>query len=172
MSPAHIMVGAVPYGLAAASEMSRSPVPSPSTPEHSRLYGSAAGTPHSPPGPRQTVSISTPEPLVRTACTIVAPSTHTQTHTQISLNFNIFSLHSDTWPFCYQAECHNTAWHESECSICFVVCASPHFTHRDAVCVLQRFNLSNLQVVKWGLMLLSAKPNTVCQRCSSQTEWF
>lgn len=98
MSPAHFMVGTVPYGLAAASEMSRSPVPSPSTPEHSRLYVSAAGTPHSPSGPRQTVSISTPEPLVRTACAIVAPPTNP--NAQISLNFNIFSLDNDTWPLC------------------------------------------------------------------------
>ncbi|XP_042367609.1 transcription factor E2F7 [Plectropomus leopardus] len=65
MSPAHFMVGAAPYGLAAAaaSEVSRSPVPSPSTPEQSRVYGSAAGTPHSPSGPRHTVSINTQEPL-------------------------------------------------------------------------------------------------------------
>ncbi|XP_076578660.1 transcription factor E2F7 [Chaetodon auriga] len=63
MSPAHFMVGAAPYGLAAASEIGRSSVPSPSTPEQSRLYSSAAATPHSPPGPRQTVSINTPEPL-------------------------------------------------------------------------------------------------------------
>lgn len=67
MSPAHFMVGTMPYGLAAASEMSRSPVPLPSTPEHSRPYRSAAGSPRSPPGPCQTVSINTPEPLVRTA---------------------------------------------------------------------------------------------------------
>ena len=76
MSPAHFMVGAAPYGVTAAPEMSRSPVPTPSTPEQSRLYGSAAGTPHSPPRPCQTVSVSTPEPLVR--------HTHTHTHTQIS----------------------------------------------------------------------------------------
>ncbi|XP_032365993.1 transcription factor E2F7 isoform X2 [Etheostoma spectabile] len=62
MSPAHFMVGAAPYGLAAASEISTPPVPSPSTPEQSRLYGSA-GAPHSPSAPRQTVSITTPEPL-------------------------------------------------------------------------------------------------------------
>uniref|UniRef100_A0A3P8TY96 Transcription factor E2F7 n=1 Tax=Amphiprion percula TaxID=161767 RepID=A0A3P8TY96_AMPPE len=41
MSPAHFMVG-------------RSPVPLPSTPEQSRLYVSAASTPRSPSGPRQT----------------------------------------------------------------------------------------------------------------------
>nr|XP_033470319.1 transcription factor E2F7 [Epinephelus lanceolatus] len=64
MSPAHFMVGAAPYGLAAAtSEMSRSPVPSPSTPEQNGLYGSATGTPHSPSGPRHTVTINTQEPL-------------------------------------------------------------------------------------------------------------
>ncbi|XP_078098930.1 transcription factor E2F7 [Sander vitreus] len=62
MSPAHFMVGAAPYGLAAASEISTSPVPSPSTPEQSRLYRSA-GAPHSPSAPHQTVSITTPEPL-------------------------------------------------------------------------------------------------------------
>ncbi|XP_044042901.1 transcription factor E2F7 [Siniperca chuatsi] len=61
MSPTHFMMGAAPYGLAAASEISGSPVPSPSTPEQSRL--SAEGTPRSPSGPRQTVSINTPEPL-------------------------------------------------------------------------------------------------------------
>lgn len=81
MSPAHFMVGAAPYGLAAASEISRSPAPSPSsTPEQSRLYGSATGTPHSPSGPRQTVSINTPEPLVRISSSIVAFPTHTHTH--------------------------------------------------------------------------------------------
>ncbi|KAF1372584.1 hypothetical protein PFLUV_G00267320 [Perca fluviatilis] len=62
MSPAHFMVGAAPYGWSAASEISTSPVSSPSTPEQSRLYGSA-GAPHSPSAPRQTVSITTPEPL-------------------------------------------------------------------------------------------------------------
>ncbi|XP_071389759.1 transcription factor E2F7 [Centroberyx affinis] len=60
MSPAHFVVGAAPFGLAA--EVGRSPVPSPSTPEQTRLYGSA-GAPLSPSGPRQTVSITTPEPL-------------------------------------------------------------------------------------------------------------
>nr|XP_019955550.1 PREDICTED: transcription factor E2F7 isoform X2 [Paralichthys olivaceus] len=61
MSPAHFTVGAAPYSLAAAApDVSWSPVPSPSTPEQSKQYGSA---PHSPQGPRQTVSISTPEPL-------------------------------------------------------------------------------------------------------------
>ncbi|XP_071358736.1 transcription factor E2F7 isoform X2 [Trachinotus anak] len=63
MSPGPFTVGTAPYSLAAASEISWSPAPVPSTPEQSRLYGSAAGTPHSPPGPRQSVSINTPEPL-------------------------------------------------------------------------------------------------------------
>lgn len=56
------MVGTVPYSLAAGSE--RSPVPSPTTPEHSRVQGSLTGTPNSPSGSHQTVIISTPEPLV------------------------------------------------------------------------------------------------------------
>uniref|UniRef100_UPI003AAB29DF transcription factor E2F7 n=1 Tax=Centroberyx gerrardi TaxID=166262 RepID=UPI003AAB29DF len=60
MSPAHFVVGAAPFGLAA--EVGRSPVPSPSTPEQTGLYG-PAGAPLSPSGPRQTVSITTPEPL-------------------------------------------------------------------------------------------------------------
>ncbi|XP_011611471.2 transcription factor E2F7 [Takifugu rubripes] len=55
------MVGAVPYNIAAGSE--RSSVPSPATPEHSRVQGSLTGTPNSPSGPHQTVNISTPEPL-------------------------------------------------------------------------------------------------------------
>ncbi|XP_035004012.2 transcription factor E2F7 isoform X2 [Hippoglossus stenolepis] len=61
MSPGHF----TPYSLAAAAaqDISWSPVPSPSTPEQSKLYGSALCAPHSPQGPRQTVSISTPEPL-------------------------------------------------------------------------------------------------------------
>ncbi|XP_026220276.1 transcription factor E2F7 isoform X2 [Anabas testudineus] len=63
MSPAHFTVGTTPYSLAAASEISWSPVQSPSTPEQSRLYGSAGGAPHSPPAPRQTVNINTTEPL-------------------------------------------------------------------------------------------------------------
>ncbi|XP_069569237.1 transcription factor E2F7 [Brachyistius frenatus] len=62
MSPAHFMVGASPYSVAAA-DVSGSPLPSPSTPEQSRRYGSAAGTPRSPSGPPQTVSINTPESL-------------------------------------------------------------------------------------------------------------
>lgn len=53
------MVGAVPYSLAAGSER-----PSPATPEHSRLPGTLTGTPNSPSGPQQTVTVSTPEPLV------------------------------------------------------------------------------------------------------------
>ncbi|KAM6962320.1 transcription factor E2F7 [Tautogolabrus adspersus] len=63
MSPAHFMVGTAPFGLAAASDVGRSPVPSPSTPEQSRMYGSTAGASHSPSGSRQTVGINTPEPL-------------------------------------------------------------------------------------------------------------
>ncbi|CAF93427.1 unnamed protein product [Tetraodon nigroviridis] len=56
----HYMVGAAPYGLAAGSE--RSPLP-PATPERSRLQGTLTGTPNSPSGLHQTVSVSTPEPL-------------------------------------------------------------------------------------------------------------
>ncbi|XP_035475052.1 transcription factor E2F7 isoform X2 [Scophthalmus maximus] len=66
MSPAHFTVRPAPHSLtaaAAASDISWSPVLSPCTPEQSRLCGSAAGAPHSPPGPRQTVNICTPEPL-------------------------------------------------------------------------------------------------------------
>ncbi|XP_034382601.1 transcription factor E2F7 [Cyclopterus lumpus] len=61
--PAHFMVGAAPYGLAAASEYGGSPALLPSTPEQSRLYGLAAGAPRSPSGLHQTASIHTPEPL-------------------------------------------------------------------------------------------------------------
>ncbi|KAK2858738.1 hypothetical protein Q5P01_003358 [Channa striata] len=63
MSPAHFAVGATPYSLAAAPEINWPPVPSPATPEPNRLYASAGGAPHSPSGPRQTVSINTPEAL-------------------------------------------------------------------------------------------------------------
>nr|XP_020457136.1 transcription factor E2F7 isoform X2 [Monopterus albus]XP_020457137.1 transcription factor E2F7 isoform X2 [Monopterus albus]XP_020457139.1 transcription factor E2F7 isoform X2 [Monopterus albus] len=63
MSPVHFTMGAAPYSLTAASEISWSPASSPSTPEQSRMYGSEAGIPHSPSGPRQTVSINIPEPL-------------------------------------------------------------------------------------------------------------
>ncbi|XP_060936331.1 transcription factor E2F7 [Limanda limanda] len=65
MSPAHFTVGAAPYSLApaAAPDISWSPVPSPSTPEQSKLYGSALCAPPSPQGPRQPLSISTSEPL-------------------------------------------------------------------------------------------------------------
>ncbi|XP_062239265.1 transcription factor E2F7 [Platichthys flesus] len=65
MSPAHFTVGAAPYSLAAAvaPDISWSPVPSPSTPEQSKLYGSALCAPPSPQRPRQMVSISTSEPL-------------------------------------------------------------------------------------------------------------
>lgn len=76
MPPAHFMVGAVPYSLTAASEMRTSPAASPTTPEHSRLYESASGTPHSPSGLCQTVSVGTTEPLVRTVYTAVALHTH------------------------------------------------------------------------------------------------
>ncbi|KAI3366963.1 hypothetical protein L3Q82_009606 [Scortum barcoo] len=62
VSPAHFMMGAAPYSMAA--EISRSPLPSPTaTPEQSRLYVPATNAPHSPSGPRQTVSINTPELL-------------------------------------------------------------------------------------------------------------
>ncbi|XP_045928356.1 transcription factor E2F7 [Micropterus dolomieu] len=77
MSPAHFMVGAPPFGLPAASEINRSPAPSPSTPEQSRLYGS--GIPHSPSGPRQTVSIHTPEPLTPKETTSSAAKAFFQT---------------------------------------------------------------------------------------------
>nr|XP_020505179.1 transcription factor E2F7 [Labrus bergylta] len=63
MSNAHFMVGTAPFGLAAASDVGRSPAPSPSTPEQSRMYGSAAGASRSPSGSWQTVSVNTPEPL-------------------------------------------------------------------------------------------------------------
>lgn len=76
MPPAHIVVGAVPYSVTAASEMRKSPAASPSTPEHSRLYESASGAPHSPSGLCQAVSIGTTEPLVRTVYTIVVLHTH------------------------------------------------------------------------------------------------
>ncbi|KAM6896169.1 transcription factor E2F7 [Lycodopsis pacificus] len=72
MSPAHFMVGATPYGLAA--EIGGSLAPSPSTPEQSGLYGSAAGAPHSPSGLHQTVSIHTPEPLTPHTPKETAPS--------------------------------------------------------------------------------------------------
>ncbi|KAM4569999.1 transcription factor E2F7 [Odontesthes bonariensis] len=63
MSPTHFMVGATPYTIAAAPEISSSPASSPATPEQSRLYVSAAGAPHSPAGPRQTSSLNPLEPL-------------------------------------------------------------------------------------------------------------
>ncbi|CAJ1054207.1 transcription factor E2F7 [Xyrichtys novacula] len=62
MSPAHFMVGAAPFGLAAPSEVGRS-IPSPSTPEQGRMFTPATGAPQSPSGTRHTVSINTPEPL-------------------------------------------------------------------------------------------------------------
>ncbi|XP_034529639.1 transcription factor E2F7 [Notolabrus celidotus] len=63
MSPAHFMVGAAPFGFAAASEVGRSPATAPSTPEQSRVYGAVSGAPQSPSGPCHTVCINTPEPL-------------------------------------------------------------------------------------------------------------
>uniref|UniRef100_A0A665VCR8 Transcription factor E2F7 n=1 Tax=Echeneis naucrates TaxID=173247 RepID=A0A665VCR8_ECHNA len=54
MSPAHFTVGTTPYSLATTSEVGWSPAQTPSTPEKKRVYGSAAGTSNSPPGPRQT----------------------------------------------------------------------------------------------------------------------
>ncbi|XP_068572857.1 transcription factor E2F7 [Cebidichthys violaceus] len=70
--PAHFMVGAAPYGLAA--EIGGSPAPSPSTPEQNGLYSSVAGAPHSPSGLHQTVSIHTPEPLTPHTPKETAPS--------------------------------------------------------------------------------------------------
>lgn len=55
----HYMVGTVPYSLTAGSER-----PPPATPEHSRIQGALTGTPNSPSGPHQPVSVTTPEPLV------------------------------------------------------------------------------------------------------------
>ncbi|KAF7660195.1 hypothetical protein LDENG_00286530 [Lucifuga dentata] len=78
MSPAHFMVGGAPYGLAAPSEISRSPVPSPSIPEQTRPYV-AAGPPHSPSGPRQTVSVATPEPLTPKEAIVAASKSFFQT---------------------------------------------------------------------------------------------
>ncbi|XP_047430647.1 transcription factor E2F7 [Mugil cephalus] len=61
---AHFMVRPAPYSVAAAApDVGRLPTVTPSTPEQSRVYGSAAGATHSPPGPRQSISINTPEPL-------------------------------------------------------------------------------------------------------------
>lgn len=81
MSPAHFMVGGAPYSVV--------PVPPPSTPEQSGLYRSSVGTPHSPSGPRQTININTPEPMVRADCTAVTllslSFTHTLTHMQSCL---------------------------------------------------------------------------------------
>lgn len=61
MSATHFVMGTSPYSMAASEITSGPPTPLPSTPEQSSLCGS-----RSPSGPRQTVSISTPEPLVRT----------------------------------------------------------------------------------------------------------
>ncbi|KAM8908066.1 transcription factor E2F7 [Spinachia spinachia] len=62
MSPAHFMVAPAPYSVAAPSELNGSAAAPLSNQEHSRLYGSVTGSPHSPPGLHQTVSIRTPEP--------------------------------------------------------------------------------------------------------------
>ncbi|KAM6895701.1 transcription factor E2F7 [Xenentodon cancila] len=62
MPSTHFMVGAAPYSLAPASDISRLPVPVPATPEQRRLHTAAAGTPRSPSGPGQTFSFNTPEP--------------------------------------------------------------------------------------------------------------
>ncbi|XP_040031191.2 transcription factor E2F7 isoform X2 [Gasterosteus aculeatus] len=71
MSPAHFMVGAAPYGLAAASEINGS---APSTQDKSRLYSSVTGAPHSPSGLHQTARIHTPEPLTPHTPKETAPS--------------------------------------------------------------------------------------------------
>ncbi|XP_074554532.1 transcription factor E2F7 [Halichoeres trimaculatus] len=63
VSPAHFMVGPGPFGFAAASDVGRSLVPPPSTPEQSRMYGTATGAPRSPAASCHTVSIGTPEQL-------------------------------------------------------------------------------------------------------------
>lgn len=94
MSPAHFMVGGAPYSVV--------PVPPPSTPEQSGLYRSSVGTPHSPSGPRQTININTPEPMVRADCTAVTllslSFTHTHTHAELSAlkYINVISLHNET----------------------------------------------------------------------------
>ncbi|XP_017287033.1 transcription factor E2F7 [Kryptolebias marmoratus] len=63
VSPAHFMLGAAPYSVTAAPEVSGPQLPLPVTPEQSGRYVSAAGTPLSPSGPRQAVSINTQEPV-------------------------------------------------------------------------------------------------------------
>ncbi|KAK5616742.1 hypothetical protein CRENBAI_024219 [Crenichthys baileyi] len=63
MSPATFMVGTTPHSVVEKSEISGRHLPSPATPEQGRPNVSAAGTPRSPSGPRQNVSINTSEPL-------------------------------------------------------------------------------------------------------------
>ncbi|XP_040886151.1 transcription factor E2F7 [Toxotes jaculatrix] len=77
--PTVFTVGAAPYSLAAGSEISWSPTPSPSTPKQSKVSGSAAGAPHSPSGPRQTFTIKTPEPLTPKDTTASASKAFFQT---------------------------------------------------------------------------------------------
>lgn len=95
MSPAHFTVGAAPYGMAAASEISWSSLPTPSTPEQSRLYGSAGGAPHSPSRPLQTISISAPDPLVRNELFVcIQLGEHTEMSSE-PINSDIVCLHND-----------------------------------------------------------------------------
>lgn len=98
-----------PYSLAAPSEISWSAAPAPSTPKQSRLHGSAAGTPHSPARARQTVNISTPEPLVSSVCV-------TRLLQQIlSSSRSALCKHSLGFIMIHELSSirHNTAWHES-----------------------------------------------------------
>ncbi|KAL6117072.1 e2f7 [Pungitius sinensis] len=74
MSPAHFVMGAAPYGLAAASEINGPAAASLSNQEQSRLYGSVTGAPHSPSGLHHTVSIHTPQPLTPQTPKESAPS--------------------------------------------------------------------------------------------------
>nr|XP_015811112.2 transcription factor E2F7 isoform X2 [Nothobranchius furzeri] len=67
MSPTHFMVGAAPYSVAAVPEIIGSPLSSPVSPEHRPCNASAAGTPHSPSGLRETISVWSEDPLVRPA---------------------------------------------------------------------------------------------------------
>ncbi|XP_054608866.1 transcription factor E2F7 [Dunckerocampus dactyliophorus] len=74
--PAHFMMAAAPYSVAAAPEVGQvSPVSPPSTPEQSRKGYSGVSFPHSPPGHRQTVCATTRLPLTpHTPKEIPAPS--------------------------------------------------------------------------------------------------
>lgn len=72
MSPAQFMVGPGAFGFAAASDIGRSLVPPPSTPEQSRIYSSATGAPQSPAASCHAISINTPEPLVRNFSSITS----------------------------------------------------------------------------------------------------